>query len=110
MVFEEGDRVEAGTVLARLDARPYEDGVEAAEARVAARAATLAKLQEGPRAAAIARAKAEHAEQVENLENAEPAFERARQLRTRSAIYQSALDQDRAVATETPRGGKEGLH
>jgi len=96
MIVDEGDRIEAGQVLARLDAQPYEDAVRAAEAQVASQAATLAKLEAGPREAEIAQARAQLAERTADLENAQQALERARQLRPSGAISAAGLDQRQA--------------
>jgi len=93
MLVDEGDRVETGQLLARLDDRTYADAVRAAEAQVASQQANLAKLEAGPRQAEIAQARATLAEQTYNLTNAEQALERARQLRPGGAISQAALDQ-----------------
>jgi len=97
MLVDEGDRVEAGQALARLDAQPYEDSVRAAEAQVASQEANLAKLEAGPREAEIAQARAVLAERNYDLANAEQAFDRARQLRPSGAISQAALDQAQAA-------------
>jgi HlyD family secretion protein len=56
MAVSEGDKVEAGTVLARLDAAELEDAVAAAEAAVVAAEADLARLEAGPRPAEITQA------------------------------------------------------
>jgi HlyD family secretion protein len=96
-LVDEGDSVKAGTVIARLDARPYEDMVRAAEAQLAALRATLDKILAGPRPAEIAQAQANHAEQVANLQNAQLSFERSRQLRPNGTVSQATLDL--AVAT-----------
>lgn len=97
MAVEEGDTVRSGDLLARLEDRPYRDGVAAAEAEAAGRTATLSKLQAGARPEEIARARAVHAEQMARLKNAELEYERARQLQARGAIPQASLDQARAA-------------
>lgn len=51
---DEGDLVKSGTVLAKLDAAPYELAVRSAEANAAALRATLDKLKAGPRPTEIA--------------------------------------------------------
>jgi len=96
-LVDEGDSVKAGAVIARLDARPYEDTVRAAEAQVAALRATLDKVVAGPRPAEIAQAQANHAEQAANLQNAQLTYDRSRQLRPNGTVSQATLDQ--AVAT-----------
>ena len=96
-MVDEGDVVTDGTTLARLDARPYEDSVRAAEAQAATQRATLDKLVAGPRAAEIAQARAAHAERLADLQNAEQAFSRARELRTNRTVSQASLDQATAA-------------
>lgn len=97
MKLEEGEAVTAGTVLARLDDRPFQDSVAAAKASVAARQADLDKLVAGPRAAEIARARATVAEREADLANAKLAFERAQELRQKGNAPQSTLDQTLAA-------------
>lgn len=97
MKFEEGESVKAGTLLAQLDARPYEDKVRAAEAQLAEQAATLQKVVAGPRAAEIAQGRANLAERQADLVNAQQAYERARKLRPAGAISQAALDDAQAA-------------
>jgi HlyD family secretion protein len=96
-MVDEGDVVVAGATLARLDARPYEDSVRAAEAQVAMQRATLDKAETGPRPAEIAQARAAHAERLADLQNAEQAFSRARDLRANRTISQASLDQATAA-------------
>lgn len=92
MAFEEGDAVDAGAVLARLDPRPYEDAAAAAAARAAVERATLDRLEAGPRPAEIEQARATLAEREAALENARRELERARRLRPADTISQSGLD------------------
>ncbi|KXF77044.1 secretion protein HlyD [Paramesorhizobium deserti] len=111
-LVDEGDRVKAGDVLARLDAAPAEDNVLAAQAKVAGLRATLEKLQAGPRQAEIAQAQALYTESLADLQNAEQAFERARQLRPGGAISQASLDQAKAakdMATARSQSALEAL-
>ncbi|WEX08854.1 secretion protein HlyD [Chelativorans sp. AA-79] len=113
MLVDEGDRVEKGELLARLDDQTYVDAVNAAEAQVANQQANLAKLEAGPRQAEIAQARAALAEQTYNLANAEQALERARQLRPSGAISQAAFDQAQAardMAAARVDAAQEALH
>ena len=96
-LVDEGDAVKAGTVIARLDAQPYEDRLRAAEAQVALQRATLAKLRFGPRLAEIAQARAAHAERIAERRNAELAFDRNDRLRPSGVVAQATLDQARAA-------------
>ena len=91
--FEEGAAVEAETLLSRLDTRPFKDDVRAAEAEVAAREATLAKLVAGPRPEEIDQARAELGVRRAEFENAQRDLQRARQLRPSGAITESRLDE-----------------
>jgi HlyD family secretion protein len=70
MKFEEGETVTAGTELAELDARSYQDTVRGAEAEVARRTALLARFQAGSRPAEIEQAKARVSEVTADLERA----------------------------------------
>ncbi|MDF2116404.1 secretion protein HlyD [Roseiarcaceae bacterium H3SJ34-1] len=112
-LVDEGDSVKAGAVIARLDTRPYEDTVRAAEAQLAALRATFDKVQTGPRPAEIAQAQANHAEQVANLQNAQLTYERSRQLRPNGTVSQATLDQAlaaRDMAAARAASALEGLH
>ncbi len=97
MEFDEGDSVKPGDLLARLDAKPYEDALAAAKAEAAALKAQLDKLVAGPRIAEISQARAQLDEQAANYENAKLAFERATQLRPGGTIAQSSLDNFKAA-------------
>jgi len=96
MNFDEGDSVKPGDLLARLDAKPYEDAVAAQSAQVANLRATLDKLVAGPRAAEIAQARAQLEERMADFENAKLAYDRAFKLRPRQTISEAALDNARA--------------
>ncbi|HTN95988.1 MAG TPA: secretion protein HlyD [Nordella sp.] len=97
MNFDEGDGVKPGDLLARLDAKPYEDTLAAAKAQAASLSAQLDKLVAGPRAAEIAQARAQRDEQTADLENVTLAYDRAVQLRPGGAIAQSTLDSAKAA-------------
>ncbi|MCA8906702.1 MAG: secretion protein HlyD [Rhodospirillaceae bacterium] len=106
MAVDEGDRVDEGQVLARLDARPYEDTLRAQQAQVAIRTATLDERVAGPREAEIAQARATVAERRAALDNAEQALQRASRLREGTTISQASLDEalasrDQAAARVT---------
>lgn len=94
---DEGDVVKAGTVIARLDAKPYRDAMHMAEAQVAEREANRAKLVAGPRAAEIAQAKAQYIEQQANLENAGKDLAKARNLLPSGSVSQAVFDQASAA-------------
>ncbi|EJC80897.1 multidrug resistance efflux pump [Rhizobium leguminosarum bv. trifolii WSM2297] len=94
---DEGDVVKSGTVLAKLDAAPYEFTVRSGEANVAALRATLVKLKAGPRPTEIAQARAAYDESLADLQNANLAYDRARQLRPQGTISEASLDQATAA-------------
>ncbi|WP_309083719.1 secretion protein HlyD [Chelativorans sp.] len=113
MLVDEGDRVKAGQDMARLDAQPYQDALEAAEAQVASQKANLAKLEAGPREAEIAQARALLAERSFDRTNAEQALERARRLRATGAVSEAAFDQAQAardMAAARVESAQEALH
>lgn len=91
-LVDEGDRVEAGAPMARLDAAPYRDAMAAAEARVRARRAALDKLRNGPRASEIAQAQAEWEALLADLRKTRLDEERAARLRASDAVSQATLD------------------
>lgn len=96
MVFEEGDVVAVGDILARLDTEPYREALAAAEARVDEARANLARLESGTRPQEIAAAEARVAEARADLANAEREFERQRILIESAAT--SRRDRDNALA------------
>ena len=80
MKFEEGESVSAGTQLARLDARSYQDTVRGAEAEVARRAAALARFLAGSRPAEIGQARARVSEVTSDLARARQDLSRQQTL------------------------------
>lgn len=93
---EEGARVKAGEVLARLDRAPLADRLAAAEAQVAAARAELAKRIAGPRPQEIAAAAADLAQRRAVLEGARLDYERRKPLAPSGAVSQALLDQTEA--------------
>ncbi|MGO4117389.1 secretion protein HlyD [Rhizobium ruizarguesonis] len=109
---DEGDVIKTGTVLAKLDAAPYEFAVRSSEANVAALQATLDKLKAGPRPTEIAQARAAYDESLADLANANLAYDRARQLRPQGTISEASLDQAtaaRAMAAARADSANEAL-
>jgi HlyD family secretion protein len=109
---DEGDAVKAGEIMAELDAEPFQQALDVAEAEANALRATLAKLKAGARASEIAQARATHEERLAELRNAELAYERARQLRPAGTISQAELDQAsaaRAAAEARATSAREAL-
>ena len=70
MSFEEGDRVNAGDVLATLDPKPLQDAVAVAEALVLQAEARLSRFNTGSRPQEIQQAQARLAEAQAALANA----------------------------------------
>jgi HlyD family secretion protein len=97
MAFEEGQAVTAGTVMATLDPRSFEDSLHAAQAQVSAQDATLKKSVAGNRPAEIARARAAVEEAAAAQQDARTELERTQKLVATNAI--SSANQDTALAT-----------
>ena len=91
MVFDEGDAVSAGTVMARLDATPYHQKMAAAEAELRAAQARLAKLRSGNRPQEIAQAQ----ERVRQAQAA--ARETERNFRRQNSLLDSGASSHRVV-------------
>lgn len=100
MYFNEGDAVEAGAIVARLDAEPYEEALAVAEARVRQAEAQLAKLEAGSRPQEIQRARASVREAQAAFANAERDFERQSGLLESGASSERARDAARARRDE----------
>jgi HlyD family secretion protein len=88
----EGDRVEAGQLLARLDQQEILARRAQAEAQVAAARALLRELESGFRSEEVAQARAGRDAAAERLADAERDLQRARVLLEGGAISQEALD------------------
>ncbi len=101
MLFDEGDRVQAGEVVAVMDASRYRAKVARAKAQVAAKAQKLARLEAGSRPEEIARARADLARARARLQDAANLYRRhlalarkkslpAQQMDNTTAAYQAA--------------------
>lgn len=104
---DEGDRVEAGALLAVLDAAPVEDRVGEAEARIAEARANLARLENGNRAQdiAVARARvdaaqARMAEAQSDLDRREPLADAGAISRNQWEATQAEFRTAQAALTE----------
>jgi HlyD family secretion protein len=97
MHVEEGDRVEAGQLLAELDDARLEHVVLEAEANVAAQRAVVARFEVGSRPEEIQRARAEVAAAEAELADARVTHERAEKLSRSDAASQQQLDDARAA-------------
>jgi HlyD family secretion protein len=92
IAVREGDRVEAGAEIARLDAAETEARRAQAAASAAAARAALAELEAGFRSEEIAGARAAAAAATERVADAERDRERAETLWAGRAISREALD------------------
>lgn len=97
MLVEEGDGVQAGDTLARLDRARPRHAVAAAEARLEERRARLAELERGTRAEEIEQARARVASAETRLETARRAFSRIETLAGDDFASQRRLDEVRAA-------------
>ena len=112
LAADEGDMIESGEVLGKLDAAPFQAAAASAEANVAALQATLDKLKAGPRPTEIAQAQAAYDESLAALRNANIAYDRARQLRPQGTISEANLDQataNRSMAAARSDSANEAL-
>jgi HlyD family secretion protein len=98
--FEEGDRVAADVVVARLDTSPYRDELDRARARRAQAKAQLDKFQAGSRPQEIARARARVAEVAATVENLERDFRRKQALVAEEVIPRQSFDDSRTRLAE----------
>lgn len=94
---EEGEAVAPGEVVARLDAVPYENAVDQAQAQVGQLTARLAELENGSRPEDIERARRNLAEADAALRNAQLVYERQRQLVGEGAVARQDFDTARAA-------------
>jgi HlyD family secretion protein len=100
VLVQEGDRVEGGQVLARLDGSRLEPQVAQAEARVAARRHAVERLRNGSRPEEIAQARANVASAKADATNARGQYERLETLAHNSAgrgVSQQDLDNAKAA-------------
>lgn len=111
MAYEEGAAVDAGAVMAEIDAQPFVDALAAGEAEVQAAAAELEKLRRGNRTQEIAQAEESVRQAQAVFRNAKIDFERQETLlatgsTSRQAFdaARSAHDQARAVLASARQG------
>lgn len=97
LAVREGDVVERGAVLARLDASELEARAAAAEAQLAAARALLLELERGPRPEERAHARAVVEAARRRLEDATGTLERTRVLYDGGGASREALDQAEAA-------------
>ncbi len=90
---EEGERVEAGQLLARLDDTPYRNLVDAAQARLERSRAQLAELQAGTRPPELARARAAVDAAKAAVEQTGATLDRRRRLLSQGNTSQARFDE-----------------
>jgi len=96
LLVQEGDRVHKGQLLATLDKERSQAAYAAAEAKVSAQKATVARLETGSRPEEIRQARADVAAAKAKLHDAELTHKRNRDLYKEKAVSKQALDDSRA--------------
>ena len=97
VLAEEGERVQAGQVLARLDTDLLEAETDRIRAQMAQQEATLQRLERGYRSEEIAGARADAAAAAALAENARINLHRVEAMRSSNAISQKELDNARGT-------------
>jgi len=98
---QEGDRVEAGQLLAQLDRGPFETDVAAATADVAQGQAQLDKTKRGYRVEEIAQARATVQQREADLTNARVTLERLQGLVAQGMVTHQQIDDAAARVRES---------
>ena len=106
LLVQEGDRVRKGQLLATLHRERLEAGLAAAEARVAAQRAVVARLEVGSRPEELRQAQANVAAARARLSDAQATFARTRDLSAKELISRQALD-DAQTTLDTARADLE---
>lgn len=101
MIFEEGDTVDAGMLLAVIDDEPYRDALGAADAQAQEAKAQLDRLRAGSRPQEIQQARARVQEAGAALRNAMQDLERQQELMDEGVGSQRALDAATARQEQT---------
>jgi HlyD family secretion protein len=96
LLYDEGDKVTAGQVIARLDDEPYRNQVASAQAQVESLRARLKLRENGNRPEEIAQARSLVHEREATAANAEHLFKRAEELLVDKGV--SIQDRDNAEA------------
>lgn len=92
MLVNEGDKVEAGQVIAKIETKELDAQVAQAKANLAAADAKLAGIKAGNRPQQIAQAAAVTEQAAANLDNATKAFERMESLYQNGAVAAQQRD------------------
>jgi membrane fusion protein YbhG len=93
---QEGDKVSAGQVLARLDPVPFQTDVDSARADLAQAQAQLDKTRRGFRVEEVAQARATLAQRAADLENARVTLRRQEQLVAAGLVTHQQIDDAQA--------------
>jgi HlyD family secretion protein len=101
MSFDEGDTVQAGQRVARIDPEPYRESLAVAAARVKQAGANLEKLESGTRPREVQRARADVSEAQALFDNAERDLARQGDLLASRATSETAVDIARTRRDET---------
>ncbi|MDH4204221.1 MAG: efflux RND transporter periplasmic adaptor subunit [Desulfobacteraceae bacterium] len=96
VLVEEGDRVTAGQVLARLQTNRLEAQIREIQAKIAAQQEVVKRFEAGTRPQEIEQARAEVAAARARVKNAMKNYERIRETSGAGATSQQALDNIRA--------------
>jgi HlyD family secretion protein len=97
VLFQEGDRVKKGQLLARLDTSRLEPQVSQAESQVAAQQQVVERLHNGARPEEVAQAKANVDLAKADAINARQVYDRNRALVTGRAVSQQDVDNAKAA-------------
>ncbi|MFZ0484262.1 MAG: efflux RND transporter periplasmic adaptor subunit [Desulfobacterales bacterium] len=92
VLVEEGDRVTAGQVLARLQTNRLEAQIREIEAKIAAQQDVVKRFEAGTRPQEIEQARAEVAAAQARVKNATKSYERIRETSKAGATSRQALD------------------
>lgn len=101
MLFDEGDQVNAGEIMAQLDAGPYRDKLAAAKAELQAAQAELDKLHSGNRPQEVLQAEATVAQTQANYHEAERNYQRQSALLESGATSQRTVDAALAMRNQS---------
>ncbi|MBU0965488.1 MAG: secretion protein HlyD [Proteobacteria bacterium] len=113
VLVQEGDRVQAGQVLTRLDNTPYLDELNLAQAQLEQAAAVLKKMEAGTRPQEIAQSAALVRERQASVKNLQTEYQRLKNLIATGAVSQQSFDNTSAAlaeATARLATAQEGLN
>lgn len=100
VLFEEGDEIKKGELIARLDPIPFEQDLNSLKAQMEQAQANLNKLQTGNRPQEIQEARAQLREKEVSHENARKTFERQSELVKKNYASKQAYDDAYVASNE----------